>query len=229
MVGRKYQGVTAYVGMPGSGKSYSLVRVAKRAIERGQRVVCNAGFDVAGCEILTTFDEFAALEGPVVICWDELPLYFNARKWSEFPDSMLYKFTQIRKDGIELHYSAIHEQMIDVNIRRITFWFWQCRALGFGLHYRTLWPPELFRRHNEKPRRREFFRIDPSVAAMYDTTSKVALPEKVQARIRAGVEEHASWDRLGDGGVPSGVPGPRPSDTGLHAVRSGSWAAGGRS
>jgi len=206
----RYTGVTAFVGMPGSGKTLALAEIGARAMARGERVVCNAGFDLQGAERLSTFDDFAALEGPVVVVWDELPLYFNARKWSEFPDSMLYKFTQIRKDGIQLYYSAIHEQMIDVNIRRITFWFWQCRNLGLGYTIRRCYPPEQFRKANQKPYSTKLTRIKPAIYNLYDTYQKVELPSKTRKAIEAGVAEDASW---GSVGAREGAPAPvRASD-----------------
>jgi len=196
---------------------------------RGERVVCNAGFDLRGAERLSTFDEFAALEGPVVVVWDELPLYFNARKWSEFPDSMLYKFTQIRKDGIQLYYSAIHEQMIDVNIRRITFWFWQCRNLGAGFLVRRCYPPEQFRKANQKPYQTKFGRIRPAVYDLYDTYQKVELPSRTRKAIAAGVPEDERWDSL-TAGRPEAPPGagapPEGSATTKGAPLGDSWAAG---
>lgn len=191
----RYEGVTAFVGMPGSGKTYSLAKVGLQALARGERVICNAGFDLAGAEVMSTFDEFASIEGPVTVVWDELPLYFNARKWAEFPDSMLYKFTQIRKDGIKLYYSAIHELMIDTTIRRITFWFWHCSALGFGYHRASMYGPEEVRKSTVKPLRTRWFRIDERIAAAYDTYGKVELPTIARRRIAAGVPEEGSWKR----------------------------------
>jgi len=206
---RKYEGVTAFVGMPGSGKTYALAKLGTEALKRGERVVSNAGFDLAGSEVLSTFDDFAALEGPVTVVWDELPLYFNARKWAEFPDSMLYKFTQIRKDGIRLYYSAIHESMIDVNIRRVTFWFWHCRAVTSRFLRRELYPPEVFRKSDQKPYRREWLYVTSDVTDTYDTLRKVELPTTLRRRLEA---ESGSLDSFGGGSDaaeergPSGLP-----------------------
>jgi hypothetical protein len=200
----KYQGVTGFVGMPGSGKTYSLARIGLDAMKRGERVVCNAGFDLAGAETMATFDEFAALEGPVTVVWDELPLYFNARKWAEFPDAMLYKLTQIRKDGIRLYYSAIHELMIDTTIRRITFWFWHCRALTGRMLFRALYPPQEFRKAASKPYRRKLYVVRDEVASAYDTFGKVKLPKKIRERVGAGVPEEGTWADLAGG--PEGAP-----------------------
>jgi len=228
----RYQGVTAFVGMPGSGKTYSLAMVGKRAMERGERVVCNAGFDLQGAEVMSTFDEFASLEGPVTVVWDELPLYFNSRKWSEFPDAMLYKFTQIRKDGIRLYYSAIHEMMIDTNIRRVTFWYWHCRAISGRLLVRKLYPPEEFRRAKAKARAREFMWLKDEVAALYDTDRKVSLPQKARKAIGAGVPELASWSPVTapEAAPAEGANGEAEAALEVLRIASGdSWAAGSRS
>jgi hypothetical protein len=107
---------------------------------------------------------------------------------------------------LQLHYSAIHEAMIDTNIRRITFWYWHCRAIAGRLHGRKLWPPEEFRKAQSKPRKRELFVIRDDTAAMYDTFSKVALPDKIGKRIAAGVAEAAPWDALGSVRAPEGTP-----------------------
>lgn len=178
---------------------------------------------------METFDDFAAIEGtpgqPTVIVWDELPLYFNARKWAEFPDAMLYKFTQIRKDGLQLYYSAIHEAMIDVNIRRVTFWYWRCRAITGRVLYRTLWPPEEYRKAGQRARRRETVIVRESVAGAYDTTRHVALPVRIRERVARGVPELARWSEVPlVGRVPSGVAdedsGPRELEGPGEALRS---------
>lgn len=173
---RRYQGVTAYVGMPGSGKSYALVERALRSREQGRSVWTNAGFEVEGCSVFQSFEEFLAIPDGAVICFDEMPLYFNARRWQEFPDGLLYRLTQIRKHGLELHYSAIHEMMVDTTIRRLTFWWWTCRSLGLGLMRRDCWPPEAFRRTQSRPVDSRVFRIRRKVTRAYDTMARVAVP-----------------------------------------------------
>lgn len=179
--GRHYMGVTAYVGLPGSGKTYSLAEVGVRALRRGRQVWANtdgSGVDpwFIGARPFASFDEFMQIPNDAVILWDELPLFVNARKWQEFPDGLLYRLTQIRKDGLELHFSTIDWRMVDVNVRRITFWTWECDHLVGPVHRRKLWPPEERRRRDEKPRRKEWFTIRPEVGQAYDTLGKVSAP-----------------------------------------------------
>jgi hypothetical protein len=210
MRNEKYQGVTGFIGPPGGGKTYALAEVGARALGRGERVISNEGFDLLGSEVLALFEDFAAVavyctandhlqqehprvatcpDGhpwvPVTVLWDELPVFFNARKWGEFPDGMLYKFTQIRKDGIRLYYSSIDEGMIDTNIRRITFWYVHCRARTGRWLTRAKYPPHVFRKASAKPYARRSVWVRDSIAAMYDTLGKVQPPAKVRERLAA--------------------------------------------
>lgn len=178
---RRYQGVTAYVGLPGSGKTYSLAKVGLDAMRQGRQVWANTDHTMTepwlhGALPFASFDEFAQIPNDAVIVWDELPLFVNARKWQDFPDGLLYRLTQIRKDGLELHFSTIDWRMVDINVRRITFWVWECEhALG-PFHRRVLWPPEERRKKDDRPRRRELFKIRAEVGAAYDTLGKVSAP-----------------------------------------------------
>lgn len=188
---RKFDGVTAFVGLPGSGKTYSLAAVGARAMDRDIPVYCNAGFDLVGARPFASFDEFLGIPSGSVVLWDELPLYVNARKWQEFPDGLLYRLTQVRKDSIRLYYSAIHEMMIDTNVRRITFNMWLCRSITYRFFTRSLhWPDEL-RRANARARGREFVWVRKSIASLYDSWGKVAAPERRRAE-----RESQRWERL---------------------------------
>jgi hypothetical protein len=174
-------GVTAYTGLPGSGKTYSLAKVGVEAMARGRSVWANADHTgnapwLQGARVFRSFDEFQSIPNDAVIVWDELPLFVNARKWQDFPDGLLYRLTQIRKDGLELHFSTIDWRMVDVNVRRITFWVWEVEQLAFGLHRKALYPPEERRRKDERARRREWFRVKPEIAGAYDSWGKVSAP-----------------------------------------------------
>lgn len=170
--GGRYRGVTAAVGLPGSGKSYYLVERVLAAQKAGIPTYSNAGFDVKGTEIIGSFREFAEIKGPAVIAFDELPLFFNARKWMTFPDGMLYKLTQIRKDRIELYYSTISLRMVDVVLRQLTFEVVHCRHIAGRLMRRVHKNPEEWGGETLRVswvwRRRE-------VEQAYDTMGRVAV------------------------------------------------------
>lgn len=193
---RSYQGVTCFTGMPGSGKTYSLSEVGVSYRARGWPVWSNYGFDFGmstgddGCHVYRSFEELASIPGPACILIDEAQLYFNARKWQEFPDGFLYRLSQVRKDGIHLYYTSLFWDMIDKNLRNLTFWVWECEAAAFrGRFIRRRFPPEHARKRDERAFDKHRVKVAPAIAELYDTTSKVAVaaPSKVSAR------ETAQW------------------------------------
>lgn len=205
---RSYQGVTAFSGMPGSGKTYGLAEVGVRDLAAGREVWCNAGFDLAGASVFSSFEEFMEIPNGATVCWDELPLYVNARKWSEFPDGLLYRLTQIRKDGLRLYYSTIDPAMVDTNVRRVTFWWWRCHAVTGTLLRRALYPHESFRKADQKPYRREFVRVKPAIAEAYDTNAKVA----VESRAVDLGKRRGAWSKgKGPAGPSAGPPAAPPA------------------
>lgn len=198
-----YRGVVGATGLPGSGKSYFLVEKALEAQERGIPVWSNAGFDVKGTRTINSFRDFVEIQGPAVVVFDELPLFFNARKWQTFPDGMLYKLTQIRKDRVELYYSTIHERMVDAVLRMLTFEWVRCRIIAGRILQRTHQAPEELGGHVYE---RRYTWIKKRVIEAYDTMGKVAvadasLPTKVSAE-RFQMPEFSS--RNSDGGDPAG-------------------------
>lgn len=68
---RRYMGVTSYVGLPGSGKTYSLAAVGLAAMARGRPVHANVvpGTGqpwLSGALPFASFDEFCAINEGVV-------------------------------------------------------------------------------------------------------------------------------------------------------------------
>lgn len=208
---RPYRGVTAAVGLPGSGKSYYLVEKVLEAQRRGIPTYSNAGFDVKGTETIGSFRDLVEVQGPAVIAFDELPLFFNARRWQTFPDGMLYKLTQIRKDQIELYYSTINPKMVDITLRHLTFeWVW-CRHIYGRLMRRIHKSPEEWGGDRLYTR---FVWRSKEVEQAYDTLGRVAvhdagLPTKVSDErfVMPDLEDGEGDDRE-PGGPRLRVPGP---------------------
>ena len=200
---RRYDGVTAFVGMPGSGKTYALAQTGLGAMKAGRQVWCNAGFDLAGAEVFSSMEEFLAVPNGSTIVFDEAPIYFNARRWQDFPDALLYRLTQIRKDGLQFFYSTIDWQMVDVTLRRLTFWTWECHAVTGRLLVRAKYPIPERRQKDEGPRRRQWSYVHGYTARSYDTVSKVAAP----ARTALTASQGAAWVRPGALVLPAGAEG----------------------
>jgi hypothetical protein len=178
-----YKGITAFVGLPGSGKSYSMVEQIVKDLKNGRQVYVNQGFEVHGCNTYRNFEEMFVVPPGSSIYVDEAPVYFNSRRWSEFPDALMYRFNQIRKDDLRLYWSAQHESRADVVLRQLTAQFWQCRAITSRIFIRALWAPEDFRKSAEKPLRRQMKFVKKRFFEMYDTNAKVAVPAGLLRRI----------------------------------------------
>jgi hypothetical protein len=174
---RRYRGVRVYTGLPGDFKTYTLAQVGLRAMRQGRDVWVNAGFDLRGANVFNSFQELLDAPRPKVVLWDEMPVYLSARDWQNFPAELLYEWTQVRKNGDELHYTAIDLEMVDANLRRITAWEVECRALSGLFYVRTCWPALSKRRSKLKKHVwREWGMRHRSVCRSYDTYAKVAVP-----------------------------------------------------
>lgn len=193
---RGYQGVTALTGMPGSGKTYTLCEIGVGYRAMGWPVWSNAGFDFGmstgddGCHTYNSFEELADIVGPACILIDEAQLYFNARRWQDFPDGFLYSLSQVRKLGVHLYYTSLHWDMIDKNLRNLTFNVWECEAMALrGWFVRRRFPPEHVRRKDERSRDKHRVKVNLGIAELYDTTARVA----VGPRPKLSPRETARW------------------------------------
>lgn len=186
---RPFRGVTAFVGLPGSGKTYSLAEVGVGYQAKGWDVWCNKGFDLVGAQVYSSFEELAAIRGPAAVLIDEAQLFFNSRRWQEFPDGFLYSLTQVRKLELHLYFTALRWGSIDVNLREMTFWVWECeQKMSFrGARFvRRRLPPEQVRKKDERPADTHHVRVRREIASYYDTMGTVAVGQGRARRDRDG-------------------------------------------
>ncbi len=176
----RYMGVTCFVGYPGSGKTYSMVEIACKALASGWNVWAN--FTIIPLPEWTgefyryrDIEELIVVPDGTVVLLDEAQNMFNARTWQDFPAGFLYRLSQVRKDGIEFYYSSQHEEYVDVTLRRVTENFYHCNAVFGRLFVRSLYGAYELRRVKERPRQRRLKVVRRSVAERYDTKEKVAV------------------------------------------------------
>lgn len=233
---------TMWTGPPGSGKTSGMVEVAYTMKRLGWRVLTNGmelSFEDGSFEnlrelaaIVTEVRRKAGERVPTCILLDEAPFWANARKWSDFDDAFFSVIQQVRKFGLALHYSSISPMQTDVNLRRLTLWWWVCRASMFRSFVRELWSPEEERKIGEKARLKQRRWHRQQNHRMYDTlqlldpnagrldgdraTQTLRGNAKVQAIAEAqeAARERAEWIAAGmDLGQPEGdvgkVIGPR--------------------
>jgi len=53
------------------------------------------------------------------IYMDEAHRFLNARRWEKIPDEFIKKMSQSRKYGCNLHFITQHQNMVDINVRRL--------------------------------------------------------------------------------------------------------------
>ncbi len=214
---------TMWTGPPGSGKTSGMVEAAYTMHRLGWRVLSNGlelNFEDGGfsslrelAEIITQAREMAGERQPTCVLLDEAPFWANARKWSEFDDGFFSVLQQVRKFGLALHYSSISPMQTDVNLRRLTLWWWVCRASMFRSFVRELWSPEEERTVGEKARMKQRRWHRQQNHKMYDTLQLLdPYAEKLDAKkdpetARAEAKALARWKAEGlVKGNPTGVP-----------------------
>lgn len=222
---------TMWTGPPGSGKTSGMVEMAYAMKRLGWRVLTNGmelNFEDGSysnlaelAEIITTVRKSAGKRLPTCILLDEAPFWANARRWSEFDDGFFSVLQQVRKFGLALHYSSISPMQTDVNLRRLTLWWWVCRASMFRSFVRELWSPEEERTIGEKARMKQRRWHRQQNHRMYDTlqlldpnADKLREGGKTAEEQREEYRQRAQWIADGmDLGQPEGdvgkVIGPR--------------------
>lgn len=113
--------VNMVVGPPGSGKSFTLARIAARRLAKDSRPVF-ANFDIAGAQ---RFDiaEMADLP-PCTLIVDEAQNWFHSRMWQTMPTSMLERWSQTRHMGWDIYLGTQHESNVDSVVRRVVQYGW---------------------------------------------------------------------------------------------------------
>lgn len=114
--------IRAYFGLPGTGKTYSMVRDLQ--IEsKGRRVYAN--FHVSApnaAEVIfmkSPLELIHCRDGIVLI--DEAGLWMPSFIWKRIPEDLIWKLAQVRKAGLDLWYTAQHPARVVKILREITF------------------------------------------------------------------------------------------------------------
>ncbi|WP_456411513.1 zonular occludens toxin domain-containing protein, partial [Oceanithermus sp.] len=114
--------IEAYVGVPGSGKSYMLVFRGLQALAKGKRVYANFGFlrdnvyiylrrryrlshrdSVLAADSIEEIRDYKALLNVFdgLLLFDEAHMWFNSREYRLFPTEVLGFWSQHRKVGVD--------------------------------------------------------------------------------------------------------------------------------
>jgi len=185
--------VIGIVGLPGSGKTYQATAKALFALECGQEVYAN--YSIKGCHKFKELEETFGLKKACIIV-DEINIICPSRFWQSFPPEMAYYWSQTRHRGIDIFWTAQHEDRVDKTVREITNFIWTCQDYSvrlprrkgeyegrvlLSLHAMQLWHPEHIRKEKKKPIRAQFFRIRKDVREAYDTYEDIEIAERLKS------------------------------------------------
>lgn len=92
--------VQGVFGLPGSGKSTYLAKLAKKSFKKYDRVYSN--FYIRGCYQLD-FDTLGLVDySDCLILIDEISLFCDCRNWKNFSSDMVYFWTNHRHYGVDI-------------------------------------------------------------------------------------------------------------------------------
>jgi len=163
--------ITAYVGLPGTGKTYGLVLEAIRGIRNKRNVYSNFDINLEGVIRIKGFSDLIHIRDGLVIL-DELNLWFPSRLWQSIPPEVLSLWAQSRKRGIELIYSTQHLDRVDKVVREVTNFVIRCNTIsifGLQLFMYSTFQPEDWDKEKRRSLGRRIVRFRQSIADLYDT------------------------------------------------------------
>lgn len=164
--------VIGFVGWLGSGKSLSMVSAAVEDLRRDFRpIYTNMRHAIFPGSVY--IPSFAALEDVYdgIVLIDEAGLWMPSRDWQKLPREMLYKFTQMRKCGIDVYWTAPHEARVDAVLREITQVIVRCRRLPAGMTFQLYSDPDA-----KITLKRRLLPFNPNIANLYDTMEIIGNP-----------------------------------------------------
>lgn len=119
--------VIGYFGVPGCGKSTTLVRIArkeqKRIIKRYDHIY-TINIDIVGCKRISKLDfETYKFENSLIL-WDEITLDYDNRDFKNFSENAKESFLLHRHMGIDIIYATQNYENVDKKIKDITMELW---------------------------------------------------------------------------------------------------------
>jgi len=198
--------VTGFVGYNGGGKTYALAAVGIKALAEDRAVFSNFGL-LGAIDVLTWDDVLdVCMDFPDggVLLLDELTMLCPARGHAKFPPVLYQLWTQSRKFGLDVYWSAQHQDFVDKFVRDVTSEYVLCSTFG-GKHVeingqrqvrpwlflRRTYRAVDYGRASSKSLSFRFERFHPEIAASFDTLrlvelSRHLLKKQVSAMRRTG-------------------------------------------
>ena len=174
-------------GLPRSGKTTYLCKLARKFTKQGKIVLTN--FPCKDCYVLN-FDDLGKYDmSDVVILIDEISLVCDSRDWKNFNSDLRYFFTNHGHFNIDIYYCSQWFTDCDIKIRRMTesLYYIERKFFGFSMRYDVVrdiatTPTGDITDTYKFKHGRLFFR--PFYYSMFDSFSKKQLP----------VYSYVKWD-----------------------------------
>lgn len=167
--------ICGIIGLPGAGKTLEAVRRALIAHKNGQHVYSNIPLNLPDDAWTLVVPETLGLVRGGFVLLDEVHLWLPARRSMQLPSSWLGMFSQTRKMGWELWWTAQHETRVDRALRDVTSWMYLAEAfvLPFEVYTYKQYEPENFRRPGHAMGRAKWRRRSKSASEAYNTMGTV--------------------------------------------------------
>lgn len=114
--------IRGYFGLPGSGKTYAMTRDAIREC-KGRVVYTNYDVDIPDAEEIIKLkrpQELVSVKNGLCLI-DEAGLWLPSFIWKRIPEQLIWQLAQVRKNGIDLFYTAQNPARVVKVLREITF------------------------------------------------------------------------------------------------------------
>lgn len=175
-------GITCYTGLPGQGKTLSLVdKLFQLKHEFPEaRIYTNFGF-IWEDGPLTSLDDLISITNGkkgVIFALDEIQNIFNNREWQKFPPQIMHLITQNRKHAKQIICTAQNFNTMDKAFRQLCHYIIECRNFRNRWIFQRAFLPDDYREKDGefKPRRRAWrhsFIASNSIYEAYDTYAVV--------------------------------------------------------
>lgn len=167
--------IEGVVGLMGQGKTYYATREALKARDSGREVYAN--YYIEGCHYWSKWSQVYDIRSGLIII-DEANLVCPSRFWQKVDPRLLYWWSQSRKLGLDILWTAQHEARVDTALREITYRVWRSRRVG-RLFVWTAYVPEELRKEKRRAMDRRVGLRRKTVSDAYDTFQLIDLGEQI--------------------------------------------------
>lgn len=135
--------IEAYIGMPGSGKTYLMTKMAMKKLKKGHRVYAN--YPLQGATgIYNQISELYDIKrlpdeklSPIILL-DEAGLAAPAGSWKAIPFDVMSHWRQHRHAGVNIFYTAQDLRDVATPLRRVTQLITDITKFGPLIRWKTV-------------------------------------------------------------------------------------------